>query len=146
MPIPSTTAVQLSAPGVASFSVTSMTDPNGNPAEVLDVDMGFTIAGTVTLPNFLQGNATVCVYADELGGPFDDKIAPCAQLTIKPGPIPDPSGGTTYPWSVNYAGSSGVLPDPSSSSQLYRLAAVFTFGAPGLDIGSFVELGLFLIN
>jgi hypothetical protein len=123
-----------------------MTDPNGNPTEVLDVDLGFAISGTVTLPDFLQGTATVCVYADELGGPFDDRIAPCAQLTITPGPIPDPSGSTTYPWTVTYDGASGVLPDPSSSSQLYHLAAVFVFSDPALDIGSFVDIGLFLID
>jgi len=147
MAIPGTTGVQLSAPGAASFSVTAITDPNGNPTEVLDVDLGFVITGTVTLPNFLQGTATVCVYADELGGPFDDAIAPCAQLTIQPArPVPDPSGSTTYPWTVSYNGSSGVLPDPSNSSQLYHLAAVFVFGDPGLDIGSFVDMGLFLIN
>jgi hypothetical protein len=139
--------VQLSPPGAASFSVLAITDPNGTPTEVLDVDLGFVITGTVTLPNFLNGTATVCVYADELGGPFDNSIAPCAQLTIQPArPIPDPSGSTTYPWTVTYVGSSGVLPDPSTTSQLYRLAAVFVFGDPALDIGSFVELGLFLIN
>lgn len=147
MSIPGTTAVQLAAPGAASFSVTSITDPNGNPSEVLDVDLGFVISGTVTLPNYLQGPATVCVYADELGGPFDGKIAPCAQLTLNPAnPVPDPSGSTTYPWTVTYLGNSNVLPDPSNGSQLYRLAAVFVYGAPGLDIGSFVEMGLFLIN
>ena len=139
--------MQLSPPGAASFSVNAITDPNGTPTEVLDVDLGFVITGTVTLPNFLNGTATVCVYADELGGPFDDRIAPCAQLTIQPArPIPDPSGSTTYPWTVTYDGNSGVLPDPSTTSQLYRLAAVFVFGDPALDIGSFVELGLFLIN
>src|SRR5215467_15476335 len=96
MPVPGSTGVQLSPPGAATFTVASISDPNGNPTEVLDVDLGFVITGTVTLPNFLQGTATVCIYADELGGPFDARIAPCAQLNIKPGPIPDPSGSTTY--------------------------------------------------
>ena len=104
------------------------------------------MTGEVTLPDYLQGTATVCVYADELGGPFAGVIGPCAQLSINPGPVPDPSGSTKYDWTVTYNGGSGVLPDPSSSSQLYHLAAVFVFGQPGLDIGGFVDMGLFLIN
>ena len=145
MAIPGTSDVQLSAPGAAKFTVLSMTDPNGNPSNVLDVDLGFTISGTVSLPQFLQGAAKVTVYADELGGPFDGPIG-SVNLNLVPGPIPDPSGSETYKWSVTYNGASNILPDPSNGSQVYELAAVFVLGAAGLDIGAFVELGTFLIN
>jgi hypothetical protein len=60
--------------------------------------------------------------------------------------VPDPSGSTTYPWTVSYLGNSNILPDPSNGSQVYELTAVFVYGAAGLDIGAFVELGKFLIN
>jgi hypothetical protein len=134
--------VQLSQPGGATFTVDSMTDPNGNPASVLDVDMGFEVSGTVSLPCFLSGKATVSLYADELGGKFDGSIG-STQVDIT-GCGVEPISSKTYKWTVKYDGKS--LPDPSPSSQLYHLAVVFVFGDQALDIGSFVDLGMFLIN
>jgi hypothetical protein len=142
MSIPGSNDVQLYPPGGATFTVDSMTDPNGNPANVLDVDRGFEVSGTVTLPCVMQGKATVSLYADELGGKFDGSIG-STTLTIT-GCGQEPISSKTYPWTVKYDGTS--LPDPSSGSQLYHLAAVFVFGDQALDIGSFVDLGMFLIN
>ena len=58
--------IQLSAPGNAALTVDSITDPNGSPANVLDVDMGFVVTGSVTLPKFLTADSTVCLYADDM--------------------------------------------------------------------------------
>lgn len=131
----------------AQLVVDTMTDPNGDPANVLDVDLGFTISGHIDFPDWLSGQGNVSVYADELGGSYDGKI-----LT-KDVPIPGggPEGGVnTYNWTVKYPDdlpSGGTpLPDPSPGSQVYRLAVVFTFNGQPTDIAGFVELGTFLIN
>ena len=50
----------------------------------------------------------------------------------------------TYNWTITFAGS--VLPDPSPGSQLYHLAAIFTFDGQLSDIAGFVDMGLYLIN
>src|SRR5438046_6350517 len=141
MPVPSSNLVQFSPPG-GEFFVDVITDPGGAPATILDVDQGFQVTGRVTLPNWLSGKGQVCVYADELGGPIDEKLSPCAEIPIT-GKVGEP-GVTVYNWSINFPGT--VLPDPSPGSQLYRLAAIFQFGDQLTDIASFVEMGTYLIN
>jgi hypothetical protein len=136
--------VQLVAPGNAKFVVDDITDPNGNPKNVLDVDLGFQVSGSVTMPAFMTGTGTVCLYADELGGPFDARIA-CTEVEFKPLNV-EPPETQTLQWTVKYPSNGATLPDPSSGSQLYRLAAVFVFGPQAWDIASFVELGTYLIN
>jgi hypothetical protein len=144
MPIPGSSDIQFVPPGQAKFSVDSVTDPGGAPADVLDVDLGFVGSGTVTLPNWLNGKGQVCVYADELGGPIDKRLQPCAQFDITASPG-EPKL-KTYHWRIAFPGNPPVLPDPSSGSQLYRLAAVFLFGDQSTDIAAFVEMGAYLIN
>jgi hypothetical protein len=131
----------------AQIVVDTMTDPNGAPANVLDVDLGFSISGHIDFPNWLSGTGNVSVYADELGGSYDAKIL-TKDIPITAG---GPEGGvTTYNWTVTYPTdrpSGGTpLPDPSPGSQVYRLAVVFTFNGQPTDIAGFVELGTFLIN
>ena len=121
----------------------TVTDPGGAPANVLDVDLGSAVSGTVVLPNWMTGTGHVAIYADELGGPIDEKIG-SVDVPIM-GSTGEPSL-TTYNWTVNLPGSPPVLPDPSTGSQLYRLAAVFTFGDQSTDIASFVEMGTYLVN
>jgi hypothetical protein len=137
--------VQLVPPGNAQLVVDTITDPNGAPADVLDVDLGFTVSGSVTMPIFLTSEGTVCLYADELGGPLDARIA-CTKVKFdqKPG---EPPSSQTVPWAISYpADATTTIPDPSSGSQLYRLAVVFVYGDQSWDIAGFVELGTYLIN
>ena len=144
MPIGSN-PVQISNPGDAVFTVDSITDPNGKPANVMDVDQGFTVTGSVSMPKFLTADSTVCLYADELGSTFDAKVA-CTTVKF-PVTGPPEDVPNVVNWTINYpADASTTLPDPSSGSQLYRLAAVFMYGDQSFDIASFVELGTFLIN
>ena len=87
----------------------------------------------------------MCIYAEELGGPINQQLG-CVQVPINPTPT-DPSGTTTYNWTVSFPGSPTVLPDPQAGdSQLYRLGAVFTYGVQLTDIQSFVDMGMFLID
>jgi hypothetical protein len=141
MGVPGSNQVQF-VPTGGTFTVDAVTDPGGAPANILDVDLGFEVSGTVTLPNFLKGKGQVCVYADELGGTIDQRLAPCADLDIT-GKSGEP-GATSYPWKIAFPGT--VLPDPSPGSQLYHLAAVFLFGDQLTDIASFVDMGMYLIN
>ena len=142
MAVPGSSQVQLTPAGPSVFYVDEMTDPNGAPSNVIDVDDGFAVKGRVTLPGWLDGKGHVAIYADELGGQIDKKIGQ-TDFNITP------SIGEhlkTYHWEVNFPGHPPVLPDPSPGSQLYRLAAVFTFGDQSTDIAAFVEMGTFLIN
>ena len=74
MTVPVTGTIQFVPPGGVFLTVDSITDPGGGPADVLDVDLGFTVAGRVVLPNWLAGTGTVTVYADEQGGPIDQAL------------------------------------------------------------------------
>jgi hypothetical protein len=134
--------IQFEPPGGAFLNVESITDPNGAPAKVIDVDKGFTVSGTVVLPNWLGGKATVCVWADEQGGPIDKVLAPCFDLTLKPSNTePNPK---TYKWSIDFPGT--VLPDPHTGSQIYHLLAKFMYENQATDIAGFADMGNYLIN
>jgi len=142
MAVPVTGPIQFVPPGGVYLTVDSITDPGGAPIEVIDVDLGFTVSGTVVLPNWLAGKGTVCIYADEQGGPIDRALDPCAPIMIvseKAEPNPK-----VYPWTINFLGT--VLPDPSPGSQIYRLLAKFMYEDQATDIAGFVVLGDYLIN
>jgi len=142
MAVPGSSQVQLTPAGPSVFYVDEMTDPNGAPSNVIDVDDGFNVKGRVTLPGWLAGKGHVAIYADELGGQIDKKIGQTDfNITASIG-----EHLKTYNWEVKFPGHPPVLPDPSPGSQLYRLAAVFTFGDQSTDIAAFVEMGTFLIN
>src|SRR4249919_2708542 len=59
MTVPVTGNIQFMPPGGVFLTVDSISDPGGGPADVLDVDQGFTVKGTVVLPNWLAGTGTV---------------------------------------------------------------------------------------
>jgi hypothetical protein len=142
MSVPATGDIQFVPPGGAKLTVDSVTDPGGAPADVLDVDLGFMVTGTVTLPNWLAGTATVCIWADEQGGTIDKALSPCATITLTPSTTePNPK---VYHWTINFGGS--VLPDPSSGSQIYHLLAKFMYEGQATDIAGFADMGLYLIN
>lgn len=111
----------------------------------IDIDQGFQVNGHVDLPNWLSGNGQVCIYADELGGPFNQRLG-CTPVTIAPNPS-DPPGLQTYNWTVSFPGSPPVVPDPQpGDSQFYRLAAVFTYGSQLTDIQAGVEMGMYMVQ
>lgn len=146
MAVPGTNQVQFNPPG-GSFSVDALTDPNGAPSDVLDLDLGFEISGTVTLPNWLEGTGQVCVYAQEIGGPTNKSIGCDNRLRFtRPAPPAEP-GLVKYPWKVTIPPGSQVVPDPQpGASQVYNLVAVFVFDDQLTDIGSFVDMGKYMIN
>jgi hypothetical protein len=142
MAVPVTGPIQFVPPGGVYLTVDSITDPGGAPAEVIDVDLGFTVSGTVVLPNWLAGSGTVCIYVDEQGGPIDEALSPCATITLVPtNTEPNPK---VYPWTISFPGT--VLPDPSPGSQIYRLLAKFMYENQATDIAGFVVIGDYLIN
>lgn len=142
MTLPVTGQIQFVPPGGASITVATLTDPNGAPADVIDVDLGFTVSGTLALPNWLGGTATVAIWADEQGGPLDKQLTPQATITLVPSNTePNPM---VYPWSITFPGN--ALPDPSSGSQIYRLLAKFMYQNQATDIAGFADMGLYLIN
>jgi hypothetical protein len=149
MPVPGNNPIPFSPPN-GTFYVDTIT-VNGNPAgPVIDADDGFAVNGHVDLPTWLYGNGQVCIYADELGGPFNQGVG-CVPVPINPNPA-DPSDLTTYNWTVALAGGpSGSLgnpfPDPQpGSSQVYRFTAVFTYGVQLDDIQSFVDMGTIMVD
>ncbi len=145
MAVPGSNQVQFNTAS-GQFSVDSVTDPNGAPADVLDLDLGFVISGTVTLPNWLAGTGQVCVYAQEIGGPVNQSIG-CTSLTFTRATPPAEPDTTDYPWSVVIPPNSNVLPDPQpNSSQVYNVIAVFVFDDQLTDIGAFVDMGKYMIN
>jgi len=152
MSVPGTSQIQFPSIAQSDFAVDQVTDPNGAPADVLDLDLGFTVEGHIDFPNPLSGTANVAVYADQLGGGYSQKIL-SKDITINANPS-DPSATQLIPWTLTYPtdlpATSQPLSDPSppppSGSMVYNLVAVFTFNGVLSDIAAFVEMGTFMIN
>jgi hypothetical protein len=126
---------------LGDFCVDKVVDNNDAPATTLEAALPFTISGriVVTAGNAITGTATVTIYADQLGGPFDDAIG---TVTVN---IP---GDGTFKWTITVPG--GTLKDaPQGGSNLYRLAAVFTMvnsaNVP-TETSAFVDLGMYRIS
>lgn len=143
---------QIQFPGTlnADFEVDQVIDPSGAPAEVIDLDKGFTIKGHVDFPNWLAGTGNVSIYADQRGGGYDQKIL-STDITITANPT-DPADVKKYPWTVTYpnnlpSGSTPLSdPSPAPGSMVYSLTAVFTFNGVLSDIAAFVDMGSYMIN
>ena len=143
---------QIQFPGTlsADFEVDNVTDPNGAPANVLDLDLGFAVSGHIDFPNWLSGTGNVSVYADQRGGGYDQKIL-AKDLTITANPS-DPPGTMKISWTLTYptdlpAGSTPLSdPPPAPGSTVYSLTAVFTFNGVLSDIAAFVDMGPYMIN
>jgi hypothetical protein len=127
------------------FSVESITDPDGAPSNALDLDLGFVISGKVTLPNLVEGTGTVCVYADQRGGPFNGSIG-CTTLAFTRATAPAEPGTTDYSWTVTFPPDSNVIPAPQGpATQLYRLTAVFVLDDPMMDVRGAVDIGSYMV-
>ena len=145
MSVPSSGQVQFNL-GSGRFTVDSITDPNHAPRDVLDIDLGFVIRGTVYLPNWLVGTGQVCVYAQEIGGPTNKSIGCDTSLKFTRAAPAEPKL-LRHDWTVTIAPGSKILPDPQrGGSQVYNLVAVFVFDDQLTDIGAFVDMGKYLIN
>src|SRR5919198_1880033 len=98
MAIPATADVQF-IPGAGKLYVDSLVDPSGNPLNVLDIDVGFTVNGRLELPGWLSGLGLVRLSADEIGGPIDKTIG---QVTVSVTGSSSPSDppSVVYPWSI----------------------------------------------
>jgi len=141
MAIPATADVQF-LPGSGKLYIDTLTDPSGAPTNVLDIDLGFTLAGRLELPGWLSGKGVVRLSADEIGGPIDQKIGD-ATVTITGATSPTDPPALVYPWSISV--KSPTLPD---ESKMYQLAVVFLFQTPGgghTDIGGAHDLGAYLV-
>ena len=129
--------------GQAHFSVDSITDPTGAPTQVLDLELGVTITGQVTIPNWIEGTGQVCVYVDEIGGPFNQALG-CDTLTFTRRPSAKPAR-KKYPWEITILPN--VLPDLQlGSSQVYNMTAVFIFDDQVTQIAGVVDMGNYLIT
>ena len=138
-----TSPIQFTNQG-GNLTVDTVTDPNGAPASVLDIDLGFEVSGSVTLPNSLTGTGQVCLYAAEAGGNVNKQIKCTSFKVTRPQPPTEPQT-VTYPWILKIG--SGDFPDPQAdSSQVYNLVVVFVFDDQLTDIGGFVDLGKYMIN
>ena len=142
---------QIQFPGTqnADFVVDLVTDPNGDPANVLDLDLGFAVKGHIDFPSWMAGTGNVSIYADQVGGGYDQKILSTDLTITATGPEP---GLTLYNWTATYpadlpAGSLPLSdPSPSPSSMVYNLVAVFTYNGMAGDVGAFAEMGNYMIN
>jgi hypothetical protein len=140
------------APAVIQFTAlngtftANVTDPSGNPLEVIDIDLPFTVSGTIQLPTFLTGLGVVTVYADELGGPIDKSIGQQAVNLTGVSGATDPPGLASYNYSIVVG--TAQLPDPSPNSSIYKMAVSFAYqNPPGshTDIAAVIDLGLFFV-
>lgn len=128
---------------VVQLSVDSVTNPNGTPLDVLDLDLGFVIRGKVTAPNVLTGSGEVRVYAQQRGGPVDRSIG-SDSLTFAHSAPPGELGTKDYLWSVVIPPHSDVLPEPQGST-VYEITVVFTHDQLP-DIVKFVQMGSYMVN
>jgi hypothetical protein len=134
----------------AEFVVDLVTDPGGAATEALDLDQGFTVSGHIQFPNWMTGTGNVSIYADQLGGGYDQKILSTG-ITMTASPTDRPAL-TDYAWTVTYpadrpSGSTPLSdPSPAPGSMVYRLTAVFTFDGALSDIAAFVDMGSWMIN
>jgi len=129
-------------PGTGKLFIDSLVDPSGNPVNVLDIDVGFTVNGHLELPGWLTGNGVVRLSADEIGGPIDKEIGH-ADIPITGSDSPNDPPTLTYYWSITV--QSPTLPD---ESKMYQFGVVFvlqTLKGGHTDIGGFFDLGAFLV-
>ncbi|HEY8112909.1 MAG TPA: hypothetical protein VII16_08575 [Actinomycetes bacterium] len=141
MAIPATADVQF-IPGSGKLYIDTLVDPSGNPTNVLDIDVGFTINGRLQLPGWLSGRGVVRLAADEIGGQIDKTIGE-AIVSVTGATTPHDPPNIIYPWSISV--KTPTLPD---ESKMYQLAIAFIFQTRGgghTDIGGVYDLGSFLV-
>ena len=56
---PASTPIQFGPPPAGTFDLDTFVDPSGNPVNVIDIDLGVTLTGRVTLPGDVTGTGHV---------------------------------------------------------------------------------------
>jgi len=142
MAIPDSTAVQFGLPPTGTFYLDTFVDPSGNPVNVIDIDLGATLTGRVTLPGDVTGTGHVRLAATEIGGPFNGTVKQVnINLTGVPGPNDAPP--VTYEWELPFK-----TPDLPDESKAYHFALTFVVTNPGAghtDIAAIFDLGDYMV-
>lgn len=130
------------APSV-SLSRDDVTDFSGDPLTdgVIDSELGVTFSGSLTLPNWLAGAATIQVWLDEPGGPIDHML-PTVDLTLMP-TLADPEP-KTYRWQIMVP--PGVLPRPTDGPVEVHALGKFIYEGQDTDIAGFSDLGTYKLR
>jgi|SRR5215467_14704842 len=139
---PTNTPVQFGPPPTGTFFVDTFNDPSGVPVNVIDIDLGASLTGSVTLPGDLTGTGIVSLAGDEIGGSFDG-IVKQTNITITGNITPGDATPKNYPWTLAF--QSPDLPDVSKA---YHFALTFVVTNPGAqhtDIAAIVDLGDFMV-
>jgi hypothetical protein len=142
MAIPTTTPVQFGPPPTGTFSVDTFVDPSGAPINVIDIDLGASLSGSVTLPGDLTGTGHVRLAGDEIGGPFDGTVKEVT-INLTGSANPNDPMPVNYPWTLTFQ-----TPDLPDESKAYHFALTFVVTNPGqghTDIGAIVDLGDYLV-
>jgi len=140
--IPTNTPVQFGPPPTGTFFVDTFQDPSGAPVNVIDIDLGATLTGSVTLPGDLTGTGHVRLAGDEIGGPFDG-IVKQVNITLTGNPQPNDPSPKNYPWTLAFQS-----PDLPDESKAYHFVLTFVVTNPGqghTDIAAIVDLGDFMV-
>ena len=124
----------------AAFLVDAVTDPDGTPTKILNLEKGFIITGRLALPSWLTGTANVAIYAEEVRGPFDARLG---QTDINFVGKAGERGSMTHPWTLKYPEELFGFSHLGHGSRICKLTAVFIFGET--DIAGFQEMGLYSI-
>jgi hypothetical protein len=142
MAIPDSTPVQFGPPPTGTFYLDSFVDPSGNPVNVIDIDLGATLTGRVTLPGDLTGTGHVRLAADEIGGPFDGTVKQ-VDVNLTGAANPNDPQPVTYDWTLAFQ-----VPDLPDESKAYHFALTFVVTNPGAghtDIAAIFDLGDYMV-
>lgn len=128
-------------PQAGKIHLTEIIDLTGAPLAVLDASLPFTLKGDVELPAWMTGLGRVRLFADEIGGSLDKRLA---SVEVKIDGAACPPRTKKYPWKIVVPPQ--TLPDPSPASGVYHMALTFTFESPAgasTGIGAFLDLGTY---
>lgn len=125
------------------LSVSSVTHPDGTPADLLDLDLGIVIRGKVTVPNQMTGTGRIDVYAEERGGSFNQSIG--SDVLAFPQSTTE-SGTTDYAWSVVIPPGSELFSDSDPGySRVFNVTVVFIYDQ-NTELVKFIDMGAYMIN
>lgn len=140
--IPTSTPVQFGPPPKGTFYVDTFVDPSGDPVNVIDIDLGATFNGRLSLPGDLTGVGHVRLAGNEIGGSFNgivkDVVVPLTGVAGASDAKP-----IEYKWSLQVKS-----PDLPDASKAYHFALTFVATNPGAghtDIAAIVDLGDFMV-
>lgn len=131
--------IQYPAAGASTFTA-KVVDNDGDPSAVLDASKDFTVKCRIDLNSgdIVTGEMTATVFADELGGSFDEKIG--AETVSIP-------GDDIYDVEVKV--TKNTLPENPTGSGIYRMAALLTHkndAGNDTELTAFEDLGTFRVS